>query len=67
MLTLKTMLKMWGKGCGASLDVALDRHDNANHRRNYSPCYQPKPGERSVQVKLRYEFGPDGDMRIVQD
>jgi len=68
MLTLKQMLEIWRKDCGAPLTVALDRLDNVDHRRrDYTPTYIPtKPGEKSVRVELDYECGPDGNVRIVQ-
>jgi len=71
MLSLETMFKIWGKDGGASVDAALDKHDNSEH--GYVP-----PGafiepitpyderEKIVRVSLGYEEGKDGDVRIVQ-
>jgi hypothetical protein len=60
MLTPKEMMRMWDTGCCANLDVALDRHDNPNHRRGYEgPAlpenYVPKPGEKVIRVRLDYD------------
>jgi hypothetical protein len=68
MLTLKKMLEIWKKDCGAPLPVALDRLDNPDNREsNYYPSYIPtKPGGKTVRVELGYECGSDGNLRIVQ-
>ncbi|MEK6860089.1 MAG: hypothetical protein AABX54_04720 [Nanoarchaeota archaeon] len=50
-------------------DVALDRHDNPNHRiagyDSYVPQSGNNPGEL-IELNLGYECGADGDLRIVQ-
>lgn len=54
MLTLKTTLKIWEKD---RPDIALDKHDNMDHRTSYncSVTFQNQPGERSVEINLDYD------------
>ena len=57
MLTLNTILSIWRKDCGASIGVALDRHDNVDHRVSgdeSAVCYEPKSGEPAVSLRLDY-------------
>jgi hypothetical protein len=67
MLSLKQMIRMWDTGCCASLGVALDKHDNPDHKgSDYTPTYIPaKPGEKNVRSELGYESDWQ-DVRIVQ-
>ncbi len=64
MLTLKQIL-----ASKTMPDVALDRHDNPNHRiagyDSYVPQSGNNPGEL-IELNLGYECGADGDLRIVQ-
>jgi len=62
MLTLNTILGIWSKYCGAEIGVALDRHDNSDHRAIPDvPAvhYEPKPGEPFVTVCLDYDSNGD--------
>ena len=70
MLTLKDILAVGRmmEQTGRRPDVALDRHDNPDHRTCYSPqtdYQQSLPKEKPITLRLDYHETPD-DVRIIQ-
>lgn len=60
MLTLKHILKV-----GRMMEQT-GRDPNFSESSVLGKDYSPESGEEAVEVKLDYECGADGDLRIVQ-
>ena len=61
MLTLDTILKICSRG-DSRADVALDRHDNPEHR-NYGDSYfSPSSDSRDRSIKVNIEYDSQGNL-----